>query len=85
MAAELRRCGVRITVGENEITVEPGVHAPDGALCAHNDHRVAMSLAVLLCRTGGSIDGAECVAKSMPEFFDTLRSLGIAVRTEGET
>ena len=84
MAAELRRCGVRITVGENEITVEPGIHAPDGALCAHNDHRVAMSLAVLLCRTGGSIDGAECVAKSMPEFFDTLRSLGIAVRTEGE-
>lgn len=85
MAAELRRCGVHITVGENQITVEPGgVHAPDGALFAHNDHRVAMSLAVLLCRTGGSIDGAECVAKSMPEFFDTLRSLGIAVRTEGE-
>lgn len=85
MAEELRRCGVRIAVGENEITVEPGgVHAPDGALCAHNDHRVAMSLAVLLCRTGGSIDGAECVAKSMPEFFDALESLGITVRTGEE-
>ena len=69
MAAELRRCGVRITVGENEITVEPGVHAPDEALCAHNDHRVAMSLAVLLCRTGGSIDGAECVAKKYAGIF----------------
>ena len=85
MAEELRKCGIRIAVGENEITVEPGgVHAPELVLCAHNDHRVAMSLAVLLCRTGGSMDGAECVAKSMPDFFAMLQALGIHVHEQKE-
>ena len=86
MAEELRKCGVRIAVRENEIIVDPGgVHAPETVLCAHNDHRVAMSLAVLLCRTGGSLDGAECVAKSMPDFFAMLQALGIHVHEQKES
>lgn len=85
MAEELRKCGIRMAVRENEITVEPGgVHEPRSILCAHNDHRVAMSLAVLLCRTGGSLDGAECVAKSIPDFFAMLQALGIHVHEQKE-
>ena len=46
---------------------------------AHNDHRAAMALSVLLARTGGELRGAEAVDKSWPGYFDALRSLGIEV------
>lgn len=78
MAEELAKLGAKVTVEENKITVEPTkMHAPSQPLNGHNDHRIVMSLAVLLTRLGGEIDGAEAVAKSMPNFFELLGSLGI--------
>ena len=78
MARELAKFGIRAQVDENEIRVEPGeLHAPREALCSHNDHRIAMALAVLCTRTGGVIDGAEAVRKSLPDFFARLQALGI--------
>jgi len=41
-----------------------------------------MSLAVLLTRTGGSIEGAEAVSKSFPDFFDKLKDVDIDVTTK---
>ena len=83
MAAELRKCGVSVTVGEDEILVEPsasGPQAPTVPLSGHNDHRIVMSAAVLLTLTGGVIEGAEAVSKSFPDFFDKLQALGIEVK-----
>ena len=75
---ELKKLGVKVTVEENTITVDPsGIHAPNEALDGHNDHRIVMSLAVLLTRFGGRINGAQAVSKSMPQFFTMLNSLGI--------
>jgi len=54
-------------------------HAPKEVLNGHNDHRIVMSLSVMLSVTGGEIDGAEAVAKSMPNFFDMLKTIGIKV------
>ena len=79
MAAELRKCGVSVTVGEDEILVEPsasGLQTPTVPLSGHNDHRIVMSAAVLLTLTGGVIEGAEAVSKSFPDFFDKLQALG---------
>ena len=36
-----------------------------------------MSLAVLCSLYGGEIDGCEAVAKSYPDFFEDIKSLGI--------
>lgn len=78
MAEELEKLGVKVTVEENTITVDPsGIHAPNEALDGHNDHRIVMSLAVLLTQFGGRINGAQAVSKSMPQFFTMLNSLGI--------
>ena len=38
-----------------------------------------MALAVLLSVTGGSLTGAEAVAKSLPDFFDIMSGLGIKI------
>lgn len=81
MAQELTKLGVSVEVGENTISVSPqGLHAPTEKLCGHNDHRIVMSLAVLLTQVGGVIDDAQAVSKSMPQFWKLLRSLGIKVK-----
>lgn len=77
MVAELRKFGIELRVGENEITVCPGtLREPCEPLDCHNDHRVAMALSLLCLRTGGVLRGAECVGKSWPEYFDVLMGLG---------
>ena len=82
MAEELSAFGARVTVEENSVSVESvAFHAPDRVLKGHNDHRIVMSLAVLLTRTGGEIEGAQAVRKSFPDFFEKLKQLGIEVET----
>lgn len=85
MAEELRKFGARVTVNEDSVIVLPqAFHAPDGILDSHNDHRIVMSLSVLLTLVGGTIDNAEAVSKSFPGFFDELSSLGIEVEYEND-
>ena len=80
MAEELAKCGVCVTVEDDRLTVDPrGLTPPRCPLSGHNDHRIVMALAILLTRLGGSITGAEAVAKSYPDFFDRLADLGIRV------
>ena len=78
MATELRKFGTTVEVLENEVIITPTeLHTPTEPLAGHNDHRIVMSLAVLATLTGGIITGAEAVAKSFPNFFECLHSLGI--------
>ena len=80
MAEELSKFGVSVTVHEDKVVVYPiNFHAPSVPLYGHNDHRIVMSLAILLTLTGGEIIGAEAVNKSYPSFFEDLRTLGIEV------
>ena len=81
MAQVLSKFGVRVDVSEDEIKVYPGgFRAPEGPLQGYNDHRIVMSEAVLMTLTGGTIEGAEAVSKSFPDFFDKLREIGIEVK-----
>ncbi len=77
MASELRKLGVTVTVGDNEITVTApdSLTAPKEPLCGHNDHRIVMASAVILSLVGGEIDGCEAVNKSFPDFFEILETL----------
>ena len=78
MASELKKFGTSVIIREDSVTVYPAdFHAPTENLCGHNDHRIVMSLAVLLTLTGGTIEGAEATSKSFPDFFSELGELGI--------
>ncbi len=80
MAEELQKCGVRLVLEENRIIVPGGqLVAPRAVIDGHNDHRIVMAMAVLAARVGGTIEGAESVAKSLPDFFEKLSALGIEV------
>lgn len=80
MSAELKKFGIKAEVFDNYIVVHKGgLKTPVLPLDGHNDHRIIMSLAVLATLTGGEIYGAQAVAKSYPEFFKDIASLGIIV------
>jgi 3-phosphoshikimate 1-carboxyvinyltransferase len=47
------------------------------AIDSRDDHRIAMAFGILGAAVGGiTINGAECVAKTFPQFWDTLKSIG---------
>lgn len=80
MKTELEKFGAEITAEENSITVKGGIKAPKEPLFSHNDHRVAMSLFVLMTVFGGELDGAEAAFKSYPDFYGVMKSLSAEVR-----
>ena len=82
MREELAKCSVDVRVSEDSIIVGSGAKAPSETLSGHNDHRIVMALAAVLAKTGGSIEGAEAVSKSFPDYFDKLEDLGIEIRKE---
>ena len=84
MRQELKKLGIDVEVGENEVIVHGGtLRQPTEALSAHGDHRIVMALSVLLTVTGGVIDGAQAVNKSFPDFFEKMQKLGAEVQTDG--
>ena len=84
MAKELEKFGIKTEVYDNSIVVSGKIHAPTQALFGHNDHRIVMSCAVLCTLFGGTIEGAEAVRKSLPDFFERLKTLFAEVNYETE-
>ena len=84
MMQELSKCGIFVTADENAVQVHRGIlKTPKQPISGHNDHRIVMSMAVLLTKTGGTIEGAEAVRKSYPDFFEKIKSLGVEVEING--
>ena len=83
MAEELKKFGIQVDVMENEIMVHQGdLQQPKEMLSSHNDHRIAMTMATLCTITGGTIEGAESVKKSYPNYYEMIETLGIQVTRE---
>jgi 3-phosphoshikimate 1-carboxyvinyltransferase len=80
MKQELGKLGVDVNVSEDEVYIASGtLTPPKQPFSSHNDHRIVMAISVLLTLIGGTIEGAEAVAKSYPDFFEVLKSLNIGV------
>ena len=77
MAQELKKMGVDITETDDGMII-PGKQALKGAVTeSHLDHRVAMSIAIAALTAEGdtTINNADCVAISFPDFYEILDSL----------
>ncbi len=84
MKEELTKLGARIKEFQSGMMIE-GVAAFKGAIVdSHNDHRVAMALAMASLKTDGliKIKNAECVSKSFPNFWKVFESLGGEIEYE---
>ena len=79
MAEGLTRLGVRVDVDRDEMRIFGGA-AHGGVVSAAGDHRIAMAFGILGAAIGDvTVDGAECVSKTYPEFWDVLAGLGVKV------
>lgn len=74
----LGKFGITSYIGEDSFTVIGGEPVAGEPVGSFGDHRIAMSAAVMSTVAKGVtvIDGAECVAKSYPTFFDDFALLG---------
>lgn len=81
--AELRKAGARVEEKRDEIIVHGRPEGVEGGvdIDAHFDHRVIMALTVVGLRAAAPIRirDAHHVAKSYPQYFDHLKSLGAQV------
>jgi 3-phosphoshikimate 1-carboxyvinyltransferase len=75
LAAELRKIGVRAQEQADGLVIE-GNSPHSAEIETYNDHRIAMSFAILgLAAPGIRIQNAGCVDKSFPGFWDELEKL----------
>ena len=76
-AERLLSLGCETTQNSDSLTITPApLHG--GTIDPADDHRTAMSFAVLGLGIGGvTIENAECVAKSFPGFWEMLREAGV--------
>ena len=74
---EYEKLGIDIDISEPNIMRIRGGEIHPAEVFSHDDHRIAMSLAIsaLRCKGEVKITNAECVEKSYPTFFDDLESL----------
>jgi len=73
---EFSKIGVKISISEDKMVVNPS-KIKLNTVNSHNDHRIAMALAItsLCSRSGIEIEGFECINKSYPEFYNDLKKI----------
>ena len=74
---EFEKLGIKISTDGNIMKIEGG-EIIGGKTFSHNDHRIAMALAVAAIRTKAEleINDCSCVSKSYPAFFENFQSIG---------
>lgn len=71
------RMGVKVDLSRPDTMLITGGPISGADIYSHNDHRIAMAAAVAALNASGpvTIAGAECVAKSYPDFWQDLDSV----------
>jgi 3-phosphoshikimate 1-carboxyvinyltransferase len=78
VVAELRRAGIRAEEHSDGFVVYPGTPRP-ARIETYDDHRMAMSFALLGLRVPGiEIADPGCVSKTFPGFWDALDALRVS-------
>ncbi|MBV7540682.1 bifunctional 3-phosphoshikimate 1-carboxyvinyltransferase/cytidylate kinase [Acidovorax sp. sic0104] len=84
MANELRKLGATVEEGADFIRVTPPAHGQDwkaASIHTYDDHRVAMCFSLAAfnpARLPVRIEDPKCVAKTFPDYFETLFSVSQA-------
>ncbi|MDP9268427.1 MAG: 3-phosphoshikimate 1-carboxyvinyltransferase, partial [Acidobacteriota bacterium] len=79
LAANLRAMGAEVEEFEDGFRVPGGQRLHGAVVDPAGDHRIAMACAVAALGAEGetTIQGAECVAISFPEFFELLERVAV--------
>lgn len=74
---EFKKCGADITATDDGMIINGGKPLCGANFKTYGDHRMAMSLAIVAQLASGesTLDDAECVSVSYPNFFDDFYSI----------
>lgn len=74
---EIRKLGTEITISNHSLHLHSPMPLKSNAkIETYNDHRMAMAFAPLALKTDLSIEHAEVVSKSYPDFWNDLSDIG---------
>ena len=80
----LEKMGVKVVEEKDRLTIFSS-RLKGAVIDSKDDHRIAMAFSILGSLVGGTIiNGAECVNKTFPQFWDILRSIGGKVEIDGQ-
>ncbi|MBA3772223.1 MAG: bifunctional 3-phosphoshikimate 1-carboxyvinyltransferase/cytidylate kinase [Ramlibacter sp.] len=78
MANELRKLGAAVVEGPDFITITPPGQWKAASIHTYDDHRMAMCFSLAAFNPAGDqvrIEDPQCVAKTFPDYFETLFSV----------
>jgi len=76
VCTELKRLGVQVEEHDDGMTIHPCDIFQPTTIYTYNDHRMAMSFALIgLHMDGVTIENPGCVSKTFPNYFDVLETL----------
>ena len=80
----LERMGIKVGEETNRLTIT-GSKPKGSVIDSQGDHRIAMAFSLLGLIAGETtINNAECVSKTFPQFWDILKSIGGEVKIDGQ-
>jgi len=74
----LNRLGGRVTETKDGLIIDPVESLSGATVSSHNDHRIAMAVAIasMMSDSPITLEGADAVNKSYPHFWDDFKFLG---------
>jgi 3-phosphoshikimate 1-carboxyvinyltransferase len=80
----LERMGIKVVEEDDKLTVT-GSDIKSAVIDSHDDHRIAMAFSILGSLVGETtIDNAECVSKTFPDYWDVFQNIGGKVKLNGK-
>ena len=81
---EFGKMGVKIELDGNRMLVHGGLGVQGATVHSRHDHRIAMACAVAALKATGpvTIEEAEAINKSYPDFYEHLQALGGTVNVQ---
>ena len=77
---ELEKLGASVQIDESSLNLEKSFHLnPEVRIETYQDHRMAMAFAPLALKTELTINNAEVVSKSYPNFWEDIQKMGIGL------
>lgn len=77
---EIKKLGTTLAISDHSLYLKSSNDLiPNVKIATYNDHRMAMAFAPLALKTPLSIENAEVVSKSYPDFWRDLSSLGFEI------
>ncbi|MBZ7933636.1 3-phosphoshikimate 1-carboxyvinyltransferase [Campylobacter sp. LH-2024] len=78
IVSNLKLCGIKVEEFEDGFKIEGG-KVNKAKIKSYNDHRIAMSFAILGMVCGMEIDDFDCIKTSFPNFIEILKRLGVKI------